>query len=449
MDASLTSLATPRRNHYFYGKLLDELHLRMEQDYFNDKRWMLNRLALGRGVLCGLQVTADGTSVCIAAGVAIDGLGREIVVPGKVCLDPWRAAGDCKTTTPLAKDKEHKVYLEVCFRECRSDFVPALVSDCKPADQCAPSTIVESYCFAIHEGEPPAVAPDSDALCEALSAGTTPDEKRRNLCSVLAKEPCAGAPAEPCIVLATFTLQADGTIGPISMCGSRPLVYSNEVLFDLLLCAHGSSQGPKGDKGDDGPRGPQGDQGLRGDVGPAGPKGDQGPQGIQGLQGLQGPQGPAGSVTDLNLTKILNTSWPHDNVWTIPKMMKAGLAVEFSDKVTPTTQYGRAWFIVTIEIPDPSHGSIVVTHVLDASITMTQAGKIALFRPAPVFAAGIEDSIKQLDQNRAMIRVILKCDFLTGEKDPVDGDFLRGVMPTGDGIPGGEFESWFFLDVTH
>src|SRR6187551_679292 len=119
MDANLALLETPRRNHYFYGKLLDELHLRMEQDYFNDKRWLLNRLALGRGVLCGLQVSISGKAVCVEAGVAIDGLGREIVVPGKVCFDPWRTAGECGTATELARDKEHTVYLEVCFRECR------------------------------------------------------------------------------------------------------------------------------------------------------------------------------------------------------------------------------------------------------------------------------------------------------------------------------------------
>lgn len=436
MDASLTSLATPRRNHYFYGKLLDELHLRMEQEYFNDKRWMLNRLALGRGVLCGLQVTADGTSICVAGGVAIDGVGREIVVPGKVCLDPWRAAGDCATTTPLAKDKEHNVYLEVCFRECRSDFMPALVSDCKPSDQCAPSTIVESYCFAIREGEPPPLTPGSAALCDALSTGTTADEKRRNLCRVLSNEPCADAPTDPCIVLATFTLKADGTIGPVSICGSRPLVYSNEVLLDLLLCAHSSSQGSKGDKGDVGARGPQGDQGLRGDPGPGGPKGDQ------------GLQGPAGSTPNLDLTKIIKTNWPHDSLWTIPKLMKDGLAVAFSSTVTPTTQFGAAWFIVTAEIPDPPHGSIVVTHVLGDSIAMAQAGTVALFKPAPVFAAEVEANMKRLKQKRATIRVLLKCDFLVGEKElAVDGDFLRGVMPTGDGIPGGEFESWFFLDA--
>ena len=54
--AALNELRTPARNHYFYGKLLDVFHFQMEQTYFNRKRWLLNRLGLGSGVLCGLEV---------------------------------------------------------------------------------------------------------------------------------------------------------------------------------------------------------------------------------------------------------------------------------------------------------------------------------------------------------------------------------------------------------
>ena len=55
----LDILAAPQRNNYFYGKLLDEFHFQMEQHYMNQKRWLLNRLSLGTGVLCGLEVTAN------------------------------------------------------------------------------------------------------------------------------------------------------------------------------------------------------------------------------------------------------------------------------------------------------------------------------------------------------------------------------------------------------
>jgi hypothetical protein len=51
-----TSLKTPERNRYFYGKLLDVYHFELEANYFNAKRWLLNRLVSGYGVVCGLDV---------------------------------------------------------------------------------------------------------------------------------------------------------------------------------------------------------------------------------------------------------------------------------------------------------------------------------------------------------------------------------------------------------
>jgi hypothetical protein len=71
------TLGTPERNRYFYGKLLDEASLSMEQRYFNQKRWMMNRLGLGHGVLCGLHVDVQGDCVCISPGVAIDTMGTK------------------------------------------------------------------------------------------------------------------------------------------------------------------------------------------------------------------------------------------------------------------------------------------------------------------------------------------------------------------------------------
>jgi hypothetical protein len=40
--------------------------------------------------------------------------------------------------------------------------------------------------------------------------------------------------------------------------------------------------------------------------------------------------------------------------------------------------------------------------------------------------------------------VTLKCDFILDCNDnAVDGNHLKGILPSGDGIPGGVFESWF------
>lgn len=80
-EALLRELAPPRRNQFFYGKRMDVQHFRMEQDYGRLKQTLLNRLTLGKGVVCGLRVAMDGQRLTVDPGVAIDGLGREIVVP--------------------------------------------------------------------------------------------------------------------------------------------------------------------------------------------------------------------------------------------------------------------------------------------------------------------------------------------------------------------------------
>lgn len=75
------------RNRYFYGKLLTVRDFETEQTYFNNKRRMLNRVLFGSGVAAGLQVVAvDDKSVSVQMGVAIDRLGREIVVSSPVTL---------------------------------------------------------------------------------------------------------------------------------------------------------------------------------------------------------------------------------------------------------------------------------------------------------------------------------------------------------------------------
>lgn len=170
----LGKLAAPQRNNYFYGKLLDEYHFQMEQEYHNQKRWMLNRLSLGTGVLCGLKVEQMNGQICVQPGVAIDGLGREIIVPERICIDPWQLTDDCgKPTQELARDTPHTIHLCLSYRECAADYQPVLVTNCNTQNQCAPGTTVESFLLQIREGLPTAPpAGGNAALCQALFGAT-------------------------------------------------------------------------------------------------------------------------------------------------------------------------------------------------------------------------------------------------------------------------------------
>lgn len=69
------------RNNYYKGKLLNTDSFLTEQKYQNDKRRMINRLALGYGVIAGLETAAvDDDRISVESGVAVDGCGREIAV---------------------------------------------------------------------------------------------------------------------------------------------------------------------------------------------------------------------------------------------------------------------------------------------------------------------------------------------------------------------------------
>lgn len=73
------------RNRYYVGKLLTSADFQTEQTYFNNKRRFLNHTLFGDGVVCGLGVySLDDLSIMVESGVALDSMGREIVLENSV-----------------------------------------------------------------------------------------------------------------------------------------------------------------------------------------------------------------------------------------------------------------------------------------------------------------------------------------------------------------------------
>src|SRR5258708_6415131 len=159
-------LVVPVRNRYFYGKLLDVHQLEMEQEYFNAKRHLVNRLLTGPGVVCGLkvEVTQDHKAVIVRPGLAIDRCGREIVVPTRsqpVPLpDPpeydeqltalgYQGRPETKRYYGQMEHRRHHychqpyAHVVLCYHECDSDPAPALRVDCVTADYCSSVSICE------------------------------------------------------------------------------------------------------------------------------------------------------------------------------------------------------------------------------------------------------------------------------------------------------------------
>ena len=79
----------PRRVAFFHGQVLTAADLAAEQAYHREMRQLHNRRLHGYGTVSGLEVSVTDGCVEVSPGLAIDGLGREVVVtePLTVCLE--------------------------------------------------------------------------------------------------------------------------------------------------------------------------------------------------------------------------------------------------------------------------------------------------------------------------------------------------------------------------
>lgn len=232
-----------QRNRYFYGKMLDVLQFEMETGYFNAKRWMLNHIVLGYGVVCGLNVLPgeSPTEIQITPGIAIDKWGREIIVPTKqtYSIPPdviQLAYSQCK------KEETATVQVLLCYHECAADPVPVLAGECDNSRACEPGTIRESYRIEFEQGACAAVPTE----CKLETFIVNGAINYPSLVEWVTDRPCASVAKDPCIPLANIKLSAKGNgkgdVKPPVITGEdidiniRRIVMTNRLLADLLPC---------------------------------------------------------------------------------------------------------------------------------------------------------------------------------------------------------------------
>jgi len=244
--AQRTDLNTPKRMRYSYGLLMDKAHFDLEQQYFNDKRWLLNRRIFGPGVVCGLdvQLSDDRKGFVVRSGLALDRCGREIIVPKRSesmplpVAPPEPAAADKKQASwsqgPHCPHHDHCddefIHVVLCYHECASDPVPVMVGNCETEDPCVASAISERYTLRWRKGKAPerrrSEFPDiiegqrinRDALVEYVT------------------RPCRQLPDDCCIVLAEIRVgKHDYEYEPDDIdINVRPIVYTLPVLYQLI-----------------------------------------------------------------------------------------------------------------------------------------------------------------------------------------------------------------------
>jgi len=138
------------RNRYFYGKLLTVRDFESEQKYFNAKRRLLNRLLHGTGIVSGLQVVrVDDKTVSVEPGVALDQLGREVVVASPVTLKLSATPGF--TNNAYAKN----VYLCIAYDEKGKEPVHSVGNAAGRTEEVSEyNRIAEGYRLFIREEAP-------------------------------------------------------------------------------------------------------------------------------------------------------------------------------------------------------------------------------------------------------------------------------------------------------
>jgi hypothetical protein len=267
---SADCMCSPVRNRYYYGKLLDVFHFDMEQKYFNEKRWLLNRLVSGYGVICGLNVTlgSDWQSVTVSPGVAIDKCGKEIIVCQPVSFPlpapqapppqgtgpatqpgagPSPASAGPSPAPPVAPpppdpcgDNGIYKHLVICYHECPSDPSPAFGGDCDTQSMCTPGSIREKYCLKLVDGKL-CPASTTSPLQGVLSGGAL---NYSMLATYVANLQCCGSIDDCCIPLANIQIPVQPntyTQNSIDI-SIRPLVYTADMLYELLLACLNQGQ---------------------------------------------------------------------------------------------------------------------------------------------------------------------------------------------------------------
>jgi hypothetical protein len=228
---SAGTLQRPVRNRYFFGKKLDVQHFELEQSYFNAKRWLLNRLVSGVGVVCGLNVVwaepGKHEAILVKPGLAIDKWGRETIVVNDSA--PVKVAPPAPGSTN--PDEENFIYICIHYLECGADPVPTLIGECDGGQRCMPDSIQERYKISVRPGKAP----------ELLNRCRVPDLIRNDTgeidYDVMARwvsESCPRCPDDPCIPLAELEFDANGHCINLDIT-VRPIVYTNDLLFEMIL----------------------------------------------------------------------------------------------------------------------------------------------------------------------------------------------------------------------
>jgi hypothetical protein len=255
------------RNHYFKGKSLTARDLADEQKYFNEKRWLINRMVLGWGVVCGFDLCVDDCGLRIEPGLALDCCGRELLVCDRrtVKVDDFIEAlgineddksqrggtshqhgGTSQHSTsqhggkPHHDDKPVRWVLCLEYRECRIEPCGTPASCDTKGHGSEYNRIRDDYRLVIRPWRKACPDDHDEDCCPYDGLGRkTPFHQAL----VERSRHCPACKDCECVVLATGTIDDRCEPPEIRLDEDRwkytRIVYTNSALASVLRCVHG------------------------------------------------------------------------------------------------------------------------------------------------------------------------------------------------------------------
>jgi hypothetical protein len=198
-----------------------------------------NRTVLGWGVVCGLEVCVEGDCIVVHPGFALDCCGREILVCERQLLDPSRMA-EALGIGPADKDDAIAWGLCLEYGECRSDPVVVPHSCGGHGGGREYNRIHDAYRLSIRHWKD--VCP-SDHGVECCAYATLGLGTSIHKAVQLRARTCPECRDCDCVLLANGTLARQAGQRPrIDLDPEhwkyRRVVYTNDTLARLIRCFH-------------------------------------------------------------------------------------------------------------------------------------------------------------------------------------------------------------------
>jgi hypothetical protein len=412
------------RARFFTGRFLTARDLRDEQAYVLSRLRLRNRLFHGWGVVCGLEVKPHPRPECrnwavVKPGIAIDCCGREIFV----CHDrpvelPEPPELPCPEPEPEKPEYPHE-------------------HPCGP--KRGESGYPEDDRYRREEPEPP------DA-----HYGGEPHQEHPKPCPPDEPEVREWGPYVICLRYVECLIEPGPVLVDEDCCkpGTQSFSRVREgfALEAVPLEQLGEACWPGEDRSDTDCE--CADEDEADCFAPRCPCGDCVPLALLRWDPRRGVVidmlgRPRVRTAHESLNRIVGINWSHGRNLAIRDLLDrhCRLEVTFSrplrrrEELPPGVGIGEHTFVVTY-----SYGSQKDSEFLPFARPpyLDESGCKAIFEIDPDYVGG-RNSIE-----RALVHVALKGDFLPdGHGNPVDANHFNGLLPSGNGVAGGTFESWF------